>query len=106
MDHSIFALPSTPLPSDGVETATLADQRHTEHILKRDLLPRASLGEDGTTLKKLQHGQWLAGSFFKLPKGYTSLDASKPWLLYWTIHSADLLGSQFDPVMRERWVAI
>lgn len=29
---------------------------------------------------------------YMLPSGYLSLDASRPWILYWTLHSLDLLN--------------
>lgn len=28
-----------------------------------------------------------------MPSGYVSLDASRPWLLFWTLHSLELLGA-------------
>lgn len=31
----------------------------------------------------------------KMPRGFVSLDASHPWMIYWTLHSLDLLG-HFD----------
>lgn len=31
----------------------------------------------------------------KMPRGFVSLDASHPWMVYWTLHSLDLLG-HFD----------
>eukprot|EP00555_Chaetoceros_dichaeta_P014826 CAMPEP_0198276034 /NCGR_PEP_ID=MMETSP1447-20131203/65096_1 /TAXON_ID=420782 /ORGANISM="Chaetoceros dichaeta, Strain CCMP1751" /LENGTH=624 /DNA_ID=CAMNT_0043970951 /DNA_START=43 /DNA_END=1917 /DNA_ORIENTATION=- len=32
-------------------------------------------------------------SIFPLPQSYTSLDSSRPWILYWTLHSLDLLSA-------------
>ena len=33
---------------------------------------------------------------YKLPSGYLSLDASKTWILYWTLHALDLLDNLPD----------
>lgn len=99
MTHpSIFSLDRTrETPSDGVETATLSEQRETELIIDDQLLPQ------GTGLKTNEHIQWLADKFFKdLPAGFRQLDASRPWLVFWIIHSIDLLGAPMDPKSRER----
>ena len=47
-------------------------------------------------LKYLQKG-FLEG----FPSAYVSLDASRPWLVYWTLHSFDLLGGLGEFVMDE-----
>jgi protein farnesyltransferase subunit beta len=31
-----------------------------------------------------------------LSEGYCCLDASRPWLVYWIVHSLELLGEDID----------
>ncbi len=68
--------------------------------LKNDLI-RLSL-IDPQTCKVLvlreKHIEYLNRPLFDknermLPKGYMGLDASKPWIIYWTLHALDLLDS-------------
>jgi len=42
----------------------------------------------------------------ELPQGYTSLDASRPWLLYWVLHSFALLGGELDRPGKARVVEL
>lgn len=43
-------------------------------------------------LHRSQHISYLLRGIQKLGGGYASLDASRPWLVYWVVHSLDLLG--------------
>ncbi|KAL3823292.1 hypothetical protein ACHAXA_003440 [Cyclostephanos tholiformis] len=44
------------------------------------------------------HVAYLRGALSDaLPRGFVSLDASRPWMVYWCLHSLDLLG-YFDDV--------
>jgi len=62
-----------------------------------------SKGNENTTITKIQllrqkHSVFLSRPLYPkdlcpLPSSYISLDASKPWILYWTIHSLDLLSA-------------
>lgn len=36
------------------------------------------------------------------PSAYTSLDTSRPWLVYWTLHSLDLLGYELNEEETDR----
>lgn len=47
---------------------------------------------DTTQLKKDEHVYYLIRGLNQLPMGYSSLDASRPWLAYWIMHSLELLG--------------
>ena len=41
------------------------------------------------------HIQWARRGLFKpLSSGYASLDSARPWLLYWNLHSLDLLDAR------------
>ena len=39
-----------------------------------------------------EHAAYLMSGLGTLPSGYTSLDASRPWLCYWIMHSLEMLG--------------
>ena len=55
------------------------------------------------------HASYLSSALSeKLSRGFASLDASRPWMVYWCLHSLDLLGyfdggggGDDDPIMEE-----
>lgn len=47
---------------------------------------------DPDILDRQQHINYLRKGLESLSVGMTALDASRPWLVYWIIHSLDLLG--------------
>ena len=53
-------------------------------------------------LEKNSHVQYLAKSLFSLPAPFQSLDASRPWMMYWICHSFDLLGVALDQGTKDR----
>jgi len=57
-----------------------------------------------TLLRRQDHIYYLVRALHALGEGYTSLDASRPWIVYWVVHSLDLLGTlhQLPPSMIER----
>ncbi|GMK58999.1 hypothetical protein CspeluHIS016_0700140 [Cutaneotrichosporon spelunceum] len=96
---SIHFLPHAPLPSDGVYTKTLHDQRDTEVAIGEVLedkqpadVPRAELPDATTVLRSVDHVKYLGSTINSLPPTWVALDASKPWLIFWTVHSFDVLG--------------
>ncbi|WRT69034.1 uncharacterized protein IL334_006017 [Kwoniella shivajii] len=112
---SIYTLPSTPLPSNSHPTATLYEQLDTESVISSlftVLSPPSdatSISTDSdnvpTTLRKNEHTQFLASTFFKLPGKFVSLDASRPWLVFWSVHSLDILGVALDQNTKDRVVS-
>jgi hypothetical protein len=98
---SIFALPFLPAPTDGVSTATSREQLDTEAAIHRVLSTSASSAPD---LRKAEHGQYIGSLFFGLPAPFTALDASRPWLLFWSLHSFDLMGVALDQGNKDRYV--
>jgi protein farnesyltransferase subunit beta len=100
---SITSLPHIPLPSNSSPSATLDEQAETEQLIKLliDTIPPLDSTEP-TVLRKAEHSAFLASSLFKLPAGYVALDASRPWLLFWTLHSIDLLGIAIDDNVKRR----
>ncbi|CED83709.1 Beta subunit of farnesyltransferase [Phaffia rhodozyma] len=103
------ALTSNPVSfqTDGVQTETSDVQLNTEAFLSTLIdLHKSTLGFDGSPppLAKQNHVQFLARNLFGLPAAYVSLDASRPWMVYWILHSFDILGIALDEVTRERGV--
>lgn len=127
---SIFSLPHSPYPGNSHPSATLDEQQETERVISELLLTTAppalpgasgktlfnagSSGaagaggtagdQNGTVLRKTEHLQFFQSLFFKMPPPYVSLDASRPWLMYWTVHSWDLLGIALDQATKDRYV--
>ena len=101
---SIYAIPHQSLPSNSHPTLTLAEQLETEQLISQLLSITAppDAPSDPTVLKRGEHNLFLASTLFRLPGGYVALDASKPWLVFWTLHSLDLLGVILDPESKER----
>lgn len=51
------------------------------------------------TLRLLRsvHVTYLHSGLGKLGSGYAALDASRPWIVYWIVHSLALLGADLPP---------
>ncbi|KAF8924936.1 hypothetical protein BGZ58_001285 [Dissophora ornata] len=56
-------------------------------------------------LKKNRHVKYLLGALDSLPSYWTALDASKPWLCYWIIHSLDLLDHRIPESLAQRAIS-
>ncbi|XP_031436647.1 protein farnesyltransferase subunit beta-like [Clupea harengus] len=77
---------------DGLQTATSAEQKRVEESicevihahLQDHRVPRPILLRD-------QHVMYLMEGLQHLSDSYESLDASRPWLCFWLLHSLDLL---------------
>ena len=57
-----------------------------------DTLGPDELDEDLTLLRDC-HIKYLQGGIGQLPQGFAVLDASRPWICYWVLHSLALLGA-------------
>ena len=118
---SIHALPHTPFLSDNHPTATAVEQEETEQLIEAllDSVPplEVTAEQNGkaeakiepsngdvqkTSLRTAEHQKFLASTLFRLPAPYVALDASRPWLVYWTVHSLDILGIGLDDELRAR----
>lgn len=51
------------------------------------------------------HASFLARHLDQLPAKYTSLDASRPWIIYWITHSLNLLKSFQDQTLESRYTS-
>ncbi|KAI8833214.1 terpenoid cyclases/protein prenyltransferase alpha-alpha toroid [Chytridium lagenaria] len=88
---------------DGIPTATWEAQREVEEsvlllYLKHKYGP-SWINRPNPPLLRDLHIKFLRSGLNGLKKGFVSLDASKPWLIYWIIHSLDLLK---DPLSASR----
>lgn len=50
----------------------------------------------------MRHVKYVLGGIDSLASYWTSLDASKPWLCYWILHSLDLLGYKIPEKLAQR----
>lgn len=98
-NRSIFSLPFQPLTTDGVSTVTSREQLDTEAAIHRVLSTSSSSTPE---LRKNEHGQFIGALFFGLSAPYTALDASRPWLLFWSLHSFDIMGVALDQGNKDR----
>jgi protein farnesyltransferase subunit beta len=62
-----------------------------------DLTPEER--EEGLTLFKERVIRYVHSGLGQLPAGFASLDASKPWICYWTLHSLAMLQGGLPPGM-------
>ncbi|KAJ0173600.1 hypothetical protein K1T71_010749 [Dendrolimus kikuchii] len=85
--------------TENVVTDTSSDQVYIESmILKvyKQFEKDSSLDPELPLLKKKIHSRVLKSWLFNLPKSYECLDASRPWLVYWILHSLWLLNDMPD----------
>ncbi|KAK4056940.1 CAAX farnesyltransferase (FTase) subunit beta [Microbotryomycetes sp. JL221] len=106
---SVLSFAWVPTPTDGLTSDTLTAQLDTEQDISSLLTTfmSSNTGSDGALLQRESHVTFLL-SFLRaskpLPAGFTALDASRPWLLYWCIHSLALLDRQLDASAQQRVV--
>lgn len=53
-------------------------------------------------LKREDHIKFLLEAMDELSTSYQSLDASRPWLCYWTIHALNLLNVELEEKVKDR----
>jgi protein farnesyltransferase subunit beta len=49
--------------------------------------------EEELSLLREAHARYIGGGLGPLSAGFASLDASRPWIVYWVLHSLALLGA-------------
>lgn len=54
-------------------------------------------------LQRAKHAAFLRDFLGRLPKGYASLDASRPWMLYWSLAGQSIAGSDVSSY-RQRYL--
>ncbi|GAA5859481.1 hypothetical protein JCM1840_004634 [Sporobolomyces johnsonii] len=102
---SVLTAPWVPTPTDGViGSETLNAQLETETTISSVLTDHIASSAT-PLLQKSTHTAFLTRLLkAPLPAGFTGLDASRPWLLYWTLHSLALFDGELDASARARVV--
>ena len=59
---------------------------------------------DKLKLDRVKHVKYLSNNLSSLPSSMKSLDASRPWLIYWCLHSLLTLGVTLDNQSKARAV--
>ncbi len=99
--------PGTPLDPF---TATTRDQAALTQRVRQFYSQFAALpAEERTEHLRLQreaHARYAAGGLSALPAGFTALDASRPWIVFWVVHSLALLEAPLPAEVREQGVGL
>lgn len=86
--------------TDSYPSPTSLEQEQVETILEQH---RPADGQPKPPLQRNVHLQYLVRNFSQgFPPRFVSLDASQPWLNYWTIQSFYILGAALDPQNKQR----
>jgi protein farnesyltransferase subunit beta len=56
-------------------------------------------------LLRSKHIAYLLNNLEELPGGFVSLDASRPWIIYWILHSVYLLGKDLSLELKNRIIS-
>ena len=54
---------------------------------------RVHRGDDALCLQRGRHARYAGAGLGRLPASFASLDASRPWICFWVLHSLALLGA-------------
>jgi len=84
-------------------SSTAAAQAALDRALSAHLASSSSLGPNSLTLDREAHVAFARKALRPLPSCYSSLGASRPWLLHWATHSLSLLNAPLseDPAEAE-----
>ncbi|EMS18134.1 Farnesyltransferase subunit beta [Rhodotorula toruloides] len=103
--ESVLTMPWIPTPTDGIAgSETLAAQHEAEQSISSLLTEHLAASAD-PQLQRDVHTAYLTRLLkAPLPKYFTGLDASRPWILYWSMHSLALLDGELDATAKTRLV--
>ncbi|ORE21973.1 terpenoid cyclases/Protein prenyltransferase [Rhizopus microsporus] len=92
---------------DGIPTETSIDQKRVEESVLEKYVPYAPKNTNKQSiedirLKRQKHIAYLKRGLNGLDQWASALDASKPWLLYWILHSLDLMEYTFEKELIDR----
>lgn len=79
---------------DGYPTASSEEQKNVESSVDcffKNTKSLVRIGEGCPTLHRERHVAFCMKGLSHLSQGYQDLDASRPWLCYWILHSLELL---------------
>lgn len=81
------------------EMPTLVITRSTELLEQTARACESPLKQPTPPLNKASHVSFLTrlGLMPQLPKGFVGLDASRTWMMYWTLCALKLLGEDITP---------
>lgn len=69
-----------------------------------DLIMNTLDQEKNSKLKRIKHERFLLNPLQEgLNRWFVALDASKPWIIYWILHSLDLLESEISLDVKQRY---
>lgn len=84
--------PEEKFVDDGVETVTSVEQKKVERSIEEVINVYKQIHSlPEPTLLREQHYQYLKKGLRHLSDAYECLDASRPWLCFWILHSLELL---------------
>jgi len=75
---------------DAFETSSSVEQSALERKVSK-IFARQIESEEQVSLNREQHVRYLQQGLKRLPQAFSSLEASRPWILYWITHSLALL---------------
>ncbi|GAN10123.1 protein farnesyltransferase subunit beta-like [Mucor ambiguus] len=99
--NGIIPLNNLRFQDDNLPSDTSIEQKRTEETVLEKFVPYAPNNEsklplDEIQLERKRHIDYLKRGLNGLGRWGSSLDASKPWLVYWIFHSLDLLEYKFE----------
>lgn len=102
---SLFARYKTD--EEGRKTYTSIEQIKTEASIERFFARYEQLAAMNVLLPRLartEHARYLEIALERLSTGYECLDSSRPWMVYWILNAASVLGVKFSDGLLDRVV--
>lgn len=93
--------PSWLSPVPAIDDTLETESSHLQDATAEECLPHllgqlddASSSDNATLpeLRRSSHASFLRKALGRLPKQFTALDASRPWMLYWCLNGLSVLG--------------
>ncbi|XP_028409081.1 protein farnesyltransferase subunit beta-like [Dendronephthya gigantea] len=102
--HSSKSFHDLKIKDDGFPTHTTEEQRRVESaiITNYELMEEISEGISELVLNRKKHIQYCVKGLNQLSSSYSCLDASRPWLCFWILHSLELLDQPITKEIAER----
>mmetsp|Transcript_6028 Transcript_6028/g.17613 ORF Transcript_6028/g.17613 Transcript_6028/m.17613 type:complete len:522 (+) Transcript_6028:410-1975(+) len=99
--RAVGLLSPEPVPATGKAASILGG---AEEETGSDGGPKAETPDSSASIRLLRnrHAAYLSRALTQpLSRGFVALDASRPWIVYWTLHSLDLLDAlPYEEVLR------
>ena len=86
---------------DALETNSYVEQVALERRVSK-IIGRQSEIEGEVSLNRELHIRYLQQGLKSLPQAFSSLEASRPWILYWITHSLALLEACLPPEVSQQ----